>query len=85
MLACSSCHHREVFHQADPPEDPCYLCPRGHCLVKGCSCQIYEGVSSSTGSHEEHLRAKTKWGLWGWVQFTVDAGQRLEVAHIVIK
>ncbi len=84
MLACSNCHHREVFHQASPPEDPCYLCPRGRCLVKGCGCHVYEGMSAGNGNHEDHLRAKYKWGAWGYVQFAADAGQRVEVTSVLL-
>ncbi len=77
MLVCSLCGHPVVYHQANPPEDPCHLCPRGSCLVHGCSCKSYNGVPLSKDGHEFHKTNKQVWGAWGPVMFTSPAEREL--------
>ncbi len=70
MLACGACNHPLVFHKAQPDGDPCYLCPRGRCLVGKCRCRAYEGALPGPKNHDLHEMAKVKWGDWGLMLFS---------------
>ena len=69
MFQCENCGHPILFHKESPPDDPCYLCPRGHCLLTDCRCEVYRGVRLSTQPHPSHDMAKARWGLWWSVHF----------------
>jgi len=70
MYMCGSCNHPVVFHEATPPKEPCYLCPRGKCKVSRCTCAHYDGIQLSSKPHAVHKLETLQWGNWGTVLFT---------------
>jgi len=53
-------------------------------MVEGCGCSAYEGMTAGNGSHERHRQTRTKWGEWGYVQFSVDQSQRVEITPVLL-
>ena len=72
MHVCLSCNHFLVFHKAGGGNPPCYLCPPTKCLVEGCNCAEYRGMTLTDRPHAEHSAMQMKWGMWGNVVFSTE-------------
>jgi len=70
MHVCLSCNHFLVFHRPSGGDEPCFLCPPTKCLVEGCRCNEYDGVTLTDRPHEEHKSMQVLWGSWGFVVFS---------------